>query len=103
MLHHIFEFNYSALPEKYSKIITFLGVSSNTIMKQQTDDGAQAITDFLMKQNFAGGLSQKGVSKDTIVEMAYDSMINNRCLLANNVREVTLTNVIYLYLRTLIN
>jgi len=97
----IVEFNYSTSPKKYSEIITLLGEHSNNRITENESEAGQVIGEFLKNYGGFDGGALKNIIKDDIVALAHDCMLNNHRFLMNNVREISLPNIIYLYLKAL--
>ena len=99
LLPILIDYNYSEAPKKYAKLSLVLGARMQNTEKETAAEGTQAILNLINECELPADLSGCDISKDDIIDIAYDIMNNDKQLLTYNVREISLTNIIYLILK----
>lgn len=98
LLPHVMEYNLEKATSRYANIARALGVETGFSEEDTAFAGIELIRNMIADFGIPSRLSELGIKKDEIVEMAY-SAIKIQRLLKNNVREVSLMNAIYIYMK----
>jgi alcohol dehydrogenase class IV len=100
LLPHVMEYNLCEATEKYAQVAYALGVSANFTGESAAMEGIQLIRKMISDFGIPGRLSDLDITEIQIEEMAHSALKIQR-LLKNNVREVSLMNAIYIYMRAM--
>lgn len=96
LLPYVMEFNLSAAPERYARIAEALGVEGSGLGLGKAKQGIAKIRDLINKSGSPSDLSSFNIPESDIKKMAEMAMTIDR-LLNNNIREVTIEDVIAIY------
>ena len=95
MLPHWVEFNFDEKKDDYNKVVDCLVHAES---KKNSMEGLQLLKNLVTKYTTIHKIRELQICKDEIVSMAYLAMDRTK-LLNNNIRDLSFTNVIYLYLK----
>lgn len=98
LLPHVMEFNLEEEETKYANVGLALGVESGLDDNETALKGIGIIKEMIKDFGIPSRLSDLNIKKIEIEEMAHSAMKIQR-LLKNNVREVSLMNAIYIYMK----
>lgn len=100
LLPHVMEYNLSEAVGRYAKVAYALGVGANLPDEIAAQEGIEMIRNLIRDFKIPGRLSDLNIPEMEIEQMAHSAMKIQR-LLKNNVREVTLMNAMYIYLKAM--
>lgn len=96
LLAEVFRFNASASPERHAKVAAALGVLPVDTPMQTAELGAEALSRLVSECGVSVDLSEYGVSKEQVPEMALAASTVTR-LLKNNPRDITVQDIESIY------
>lgn len=98
LLPFVMEYNLPEAVEKYANVGRALGVRAGVNDEETAQLGIEKIRELIGHFGIPARLSELNIPNIEIEEMAYSAMKIQR-LLKNNVREITLMNAIYIYMK----
>ena len=96
LLPDVMEFDLVAAPERFGQVALALGVKAKSNALETAQEGVSVVRQLMKDCGMPSKISELGVPESAIPEMAKSALTVQR-LLKNNVREVTLEDVISIY------
>ena len=96
LLPHVVRFNLSEAPERYAQVAAALGVDGGPSEMARAERGAEFLFQLSKECGIPQRLSELGVPRDAIGQMARGAMQVTR-LLKNNLRPVTEEDAVRIY------
>ncbi|QKJ31371.1 iron-containing alcohol dehydrogenase [Mucilaginibacter mali] len=96
LLPYVMEYNMPAVPARYAAVARALGCNSGATDEETAMAGIAKVRELIEQCGIASRLSEAGIDKAAIPDMATDAMKITR-LLKNNPRPINLNNAIDIY------
>ncbi|MES2275539.1 MAG: iron-containing alcohol dehydrogenase [Bacteroidota bacterium] len=96
LLPYVMEFNMPSAPARYAAVARALGCNSGSTDEETAMAGIEKIRELIQQCGIVATLSEAGINKEAIPDMAVDAMKITR-LLKNNPRPINLNDAIDIY------
>lgn len=100
LLPHVIDYNLKCATEKYANIALALGADKQKSDADTAKAGIEVIKNMIADFGIPSKLSDLNISESEVEGLAH-SALNVQRLLKNNVKEVSLMNAIYIYMKAL--